>query len=136
MYLLLYQVCQDMTAMATYILRVCVQLNTGWIFVFLFTNALCGDYVTQGIKTETATACLKFQSLLHVIEKKTPLYVNVSLIRRHFKDYLQCNCNHPHITRSERSNHYNYTLLSFISSTSFQSLLCRSPSVIKCQFHV
>lgn len=44
---------------------------------------------------------LKLQSLPHVIERKktTPLYVNVSgsLIRGNFKDYLQCECNHPHI---------------------------------------
>lgn len=57
------------------------------------------------------------------LKKTPPLYVNVSdsLIRRNFKHYPQCECNHPRITRSDSGNHYNYTLLSFISSTSFPS---------------
>lgn len=75
----------DMTCQCLIFLCLCVQLNTGGICVLLFTDALAG---------------LRFFSLLCVIEKDTPLhYINVSLIRRHFKHYLPCSCDHTHIMR-------------------------------------
>lgn len=54
-------------------------------------------------------------------------------MRRTFADYLQCNCNRPHITRSESNNNqYNYTLLSFISSTGFPPHTLISLSLSRC----
>lgn len=78
-----------------------VQLNTGWI---------CAILVYKCCRAEVQLITLQ------VIERKTPAYnINISLIKTHLWQYLQCGCNHPRIMRSERSNHHNSTTLSLAS---------------------